>query len=266
MSVAPNTPGGVVARAVAEAGQMGGFALRAGLAVPRAGRYFGEILRQAATLTLGTTLIVAFMTMTVGAECGQFGHYFLKAAGATAFNGSFTAICTVQELYPLAFGYIFAAKVGCGLVAELGTMRIGEEMDALEAVGVNPMVYIVATRLVAAWVFIPLAYVVALAAGALGAYLVIVVQIGQISQGAFEGGYWVVVSLSAYFFSMIKAFVIGTTIAIVGMYYGYRARGGPVGVGAATARSMAVNIVLVHVVNGLLSVLFFSESRVNFGG
>lgn len=266
MSVTPNPRRSLGERGVAEAGEFGAFTLRTALALPGAGRYFAEIVRQAGILIVGTTLIAAFLSMTIGGQCALFGHYFLKAVGATTFNGAFTAICSVQELYPLAFGYIFAAKVGCGLVAELGTMRISEEIDALESVGINPMVYVVATRLAAVWVFIPIAYVIALATGSAGAFLVGVVQIGQISQGAFEGGYWVVESLSAYLYSLIKAFVIGTAIALVGLYYGFRARGGPVGVGAATARSMVVNIVALHVINGLLSVVFFSKPTVNFGG
>src|SRR4029077_2928955 len=127
-------------------------------------------------------------------------------------------------------------------------MRISEEIDALESVGVDPIRYIVGTRLLAVWLTVPFMYAIAMFFGALGGFLVAIVQFGSVSQGQFEAmvlGTWTVQDT---LFSFIKTISIATAIALVGMYYGYRAKGGPAGVGNATARSMIVNLVLIHVI------------------
>src|SRR3954468_9580327 len=104
---------------VREAGEVGAFSARAVLGVRGALFYFSEVLRQAAILALGTALISAVMVAVGGAECGLFGSYGLRTVGGQAYVGAFTYICGVREIGPLFFGYIFAAKVGCGLVAEI---------------------------------------------------------------------------------------------------------------------------------------------------
>jgi phospholipid/cholesterol/gamma-HCH transport system permease protein len=250
-----------------EAGEMVDFGGRAVAHALGAGRYFAEILRQCAILVVGTTLVVAALTMVIGGECGLFGVYLLRPLGAQSFEGFGTGICGVREMWPYMFGYIFAAKVGCGLVAEIGSMRINEEIDALESIGVDPMSYIVATRLLAVWLTVPLMYVIAMVFGTIGSGLVDVVQLPSVSLGQWETLHFASQSLLDNAFSMIKALTFATTIAIVGMYYGYRARNGPVGVGAATARSMIVNLVMIHVLGAALTTLFWgSDARTAIGG
>ena len=99
--------------------------------------FFGEALRQAGILILGSALVIWGMVFILGLQCGIEGAYFNRSVGAPAYAGVFAAWCDLREMVPYMFGYIMAAKVGTGIVAELGAMRINEEIDALEVMGVQ---------------------------------------------------------------------------------------------------------------------------------
>jgi len=100
-------------------------------------RFFGEALRQAGILIVGSTLVIWGLVFISGLECGIEGAYFNRSIGAPAYSGVFAAWCDLREIVPLAFGYMMAAKVGTGIVAELGSMRISDEIDALEVMGIS---------------------------------------------------------------------------------------------------------------------------------
>src|SRR5262249_57322413 len=95
------------------------------------------------------------------------------AAGAPAYAGVFAAWCDLRELIPYAFGYMMAAKVGTGIVAELGSMRISDEIDALEVMGVPSMTFLCATRLLASWLVLPFVYLAGIGARFLASYLAV---------------------------------------------------------------------------------------------
>jgi phospholipid/cholesterol/gamma-HCH transport system permease protein len=257
---------GAVGALLAETGDLVGFSGQAVVYAGGAGRYFAEIMRQCGILVTGTTLVIVAMVTIVGGECGLFVIYTLRPIGATSFAGLTTAICGVREMWGYMFAYVFAAKVGCGLVAEIGSMRISDEIDALESVGIDPMRYVVATRLLAVWMTVPLMYAIAIVFGTIGSWLVVVVQLHGVSLGQWVTLHFSSQTLTDNFYAIVKVTVIGTVIALVGMYYGYRARGGPVGVGAATARSMIVNLVMIHVVGAALTTLFWGKAKVPIGG
>ena len=101
-------------------------------------RFFGESLRQAGILILGSAVVIWGLVFIIGLTCGIEGAYLLRAQGAPAYAGVFAAWCDLREVVPYAFGYMMAAKVGTGIVAELGSMRISDEIDALEVMGVPP--------------------------------------------------------------------------------------------------------------------------------
>jgi phospholipid/cholesterol/gamma-HCH transport system permease protein len=153
-------------------------------------RFFGEALRQAGILILGSALVIWGMVFILGLECGIEGAYFTRATGAPAYSGVFTAWCDLREMVPYMFGYIMSAKVGTGIVAELGAMRINEEIDALEVMGVRPITFLAATRLLAAWMVLPFIYIAAVGVGFLASYLAVVQQIGEVSQGGYALIFW----------------------------------------------------------------------------
>ncbi|MGA7397234.1 MAG: ABC transporter permease [Solirubrobacterales bacterium] len=230
-------------------------------------RYFGESLKQAGILILGSTTVIFGLVFTIGLTCGIEGAYFNRSVGAPAYAGVFAAWCDLREAIPYAFGYMMAAKVGTGIVAELGAMRISDEIDALEVMGVPPVTFLAATRLLGAWMTLPFMYMAAIGVGFLASYIAVVEQIGDVSSGGYLLIFWMFQNPPDVLFSIIKAMTMATAIVLVGCYYGYTASGGPVGVGTATAKSMVLNIVLVHII-GMLGTLVFwgANPRAPIGG
>lgn len=230
-------------------------------------RFFGETLRQAGILIVSSTLVIWGLVFIIGLQCGIEGAYFNRSIGTPAYAGVFAAWCDLRELVPYAFGYMMSAKVGTGIVAELGSMRISEEIDALEVMGFDSMLFLCATRLLAAWIVLPFMYVAAVGAGFFASYLAVVVQIAEVSQGGYSLIFWQFQNPPDLLFSALKAMAMATVIVLVGCYYGYTASGGPVGVGTATAKSMVLNIVLVHLVGMLGTQVFWGANpRAPIGG
>jgi phospholipid/cholesterol/gamma-HCH transport system permease protein len=233
----------------------------------RVGSYFGESLRQAGILILGSALIIWAFVFILGLQCGVIGAYFNRSIGAPSLAGLFSAYCDLREGLPYAFGYILSAKVGTGIVAELGAMRISDEIDALEVMGMPPVTFLAATRLLGAWIAVPFMYLIGVGVAYGASYIAVVEQVGDVSSGGYLLIFWMFQDATDVFFSLIKGMTMTTVIVLVGCYYGYTASGGPVGVGRATAKSMAVNIILVHVIGMLGTVVFYGANpRAPIGG
>lgn len=259
--------GDPIAELARETGEIVTFFGRALAETAGAWRYSAEVLRQAMILIVGSALVIWFMQFVMGSICATNAAYVLKTYGASGYSGLYTAYCAVRELGPYMFGYILAAKVGCGYVAEIGSMRINDELDAMESQGINPMRYVVATRLVAAWLAFPFLYIVGLGFYYLANYLVLIIQIDEVSQGGWELTHWAFADPMDVVYAQIKAMAIGTAITLTGLYYGYRASGGPVGVGTATARSMILNLIVLHVLGALGTMVFWGlDARWPIGG
>jgi phospholipid/cholesterol/gamma-HCH transport system permease protein len=228
-------------------------------------RFFGEALRQAGLLILSSTIVIWGLIFIIGLQCGIEGAYFNRAVGSPAYAGVFAAWCDLRELVPYAFGYMMAAKVGTGIVAEIGSMRISDEVDALEVMGISSMTFLCATRLLAAWLVLPFMYLAGIGAGFFASYLAVVQQIGEVSSGGFFLVFWMFQNPPDLLYSVTMA--MATVIVLVGCYYGYNASGGPVGVGTATAKSMVLNIVLVHLIGMLGTQIFWGANpRAPIGG
>ena len=153
-------------------------------------RFFGESLRQSGILILGSAVIIWAFVFILGLQCGLQGAYFNRSIGAPSLAGLFSAYCDLREGLPYAFGYILSAKVGTGIVAEIGAMRISDEIDALEVMGINSLVFLCSTRLLAAWMVLPFMYIAAVGAGFFASYLAVVQQIGEVSSGGFFLIFW----------------------------------------------------------------------------
>ncbi len=230
-------------------------------------RFFGEALRQAGVLILSSTIVIWGLIFIIGLQCGIEGAYFNRSVGSPAYAGVFAAWCDLRELVPYAFGYMMAAKVGTGIVAELGSMRISDEIDALEVMGIPSLTFLCATKMLAAWLVLPFMYLAGIGAGFFASYLAVVQQIGEVSSGGFFLIFWMFQNPPDLLYSLIKAMSMATVIVLVGCYYGYNASGGPVGVGTATAKSMVLNIVLVHLIGMLGTQLFWGANpRAPIGG
>lgn len=229
--------------------------------------FSGELIRQAGIVIVSSGLVITSMIFVVGLQCGIEGGYSTSSVGAPAYAAVFTAWCDLRELVPYVFGYMMASKVGTGIVAELGAMRISEEIDALEVMGVDSLTFLCGTKLLAAWIVLPFLYITGVAAGFFGSYIAVVEQLGQVSSGGYLQLFWQFQNPPDLLFSLIKAMTMATMIILVGCYYGYNTSGGPVGVGTATAKSMAVNIVLVHLIGMIYTQVFWGANpRAPIGG
>jgi phospholipid/cholesterol/gamma-HCH transport system permease protein len=231
-------------------------------------RFFGEALRQAGILIVGSTLVIWALVFFTGlGTCGIQGAYFTESTGAPAYAGVFSAWCNLREAVPYAFGYMMSAKVGTGIVAELGAMRISEEIDALQVMGIDSVTFLCATRLLAAWMVLPFMYLAAIGVGFLASYIAVVKQIGYVSSGGYLLIFWQFQNAPDLLFSVIKGMFMATAIVLVACYYGYNASGGPVGVGTATAKSMVLNLVLVTLIGMMGTQVFWGANpRAPIGG
>lgn len=226
-------------------------------------RFPTEIVRQAA-ITIRSTFAVMFILFVVLAFLiGQVGHFLFIQLGASSYAPVFGALATVTGINPPFFGFLVAAKIGCGYVAELGSMRINEEVDAMEVMGVSTRDYLVGTRV---WSFLisgPLLFLMGAAISPVVVYWTNVIFLKSVSAGGFTDVFWSFVTPGDVFVSaLVWAMVPSALAVIVACCYGYYARGGPVGVGEATARSMAMNVVIVAVGAGIFFQIFFGTNIV----
>src|SRR6201992_4128336 len=166
--------------------------------------FCGEALRQAGILIISSTLVIWGLVFIIGLECGIEGAYFTYGEGTPAYSGVFAAWCDLRELVPLVFGYMMAAKGGTGIVAELGSMRISDEIDALEVMGIDSVLFLCATRLLASWMVLPFMYIAAVGAGFFASYLAVVQQIGEVSSGGFFLIFWMFQNPPDLLYSVIK--------------------------------------------------------------
>ena len=230
-------------------------------------RFFGEALRQAGILILGSTLVIWGLAFILGLTCGIEGAYFNRSVGAPAYAGVFSAWCDLREVMPYAFGYMMSAKVGTGLVAEIGAMRITDEIDALEVMGISSMTFLCATRLLAALMVLPFMYIAAVGAGFFACYLAVVQQIGEVSSGGFFLIFWMFQNPPDLFYSADQGHGDGDGHRPRRLLLRLHGERRPGGVGTATAKSMVVNTVMVHLVGMLGTQIFWGANpRAPIGG
>jgi phospholipid/cholesterol/gamma-HCH transport system permease protein len=251
-------------------GEIGGFTGHVARDVLglRVFRFFGEALRQSGILIVGSTAVIWGLVFFAGlGTCGIEAAYFTEATGTPNYSGVFSAWCNLREAVPYVFGYMLAAKVGTGIVAELGAMRISDEIDALEVMGIDSVTFLCATRLLAAWIVLPFMYIGAIGVAYIASYIAVVQQIGYVSAGGYLLIFWQFQNVPDFLYSLIKGMFMATAIVLVACYYGYNASGGPVGVGTATAKSMVLNLILVNLIGMLGTQVFWGANpRAPIGG
>lgn len=204
----------------------------------------------------GMVFVIFSMSFFTGANVGLQGYAGLEQIGAEAFTGLIGSFANTREVTPLIAGVAFAAQVGAGFTAELGAMRISEEIDALEVMSVRPMTYLVGTRVLAALVAIIPLYLISLFASFFATKLVTTEFFG-LSPGVYDYYFRLYLPPIDILFSLIKAAVFAVVVALIHCYYGFYASGGPAGVGVAVGRAIRLSIVAVVVFNLVLSLIFW---------
>jgi phospholipid/cholesterol/gamma-HCH transport system permease protein len=226
----------------------------------RVRRYFTEVLRQATVFATGSVTLVLALVFAFGLVIGIEASYGARLVGAPSAAGLATAIGDLREIIPYAFGYMMAAKVSTGYVAEIGTMRITDEIDALDVMGLDSPVFLCSTRLLAVWLILPFLYGIAVLTAYIGSFIAVVLEVGQVSAGGYLDLFWKFQDPSDFLFSATKGLAMATFVVLVGCYYGFKVRGGPVEVGRATATAMIVNLIGIHLIGILGSQLFWGGS------
>ncbi|MDP9821983.1 phospholipid/cholesterol/gamma-HCH transport system permease protein [Nocardioides massiliensis] len=245
------------------------FYIRALAWTPRAlVRYKKEVLRLLAEVTLGsgalaviggTIGVIVGLTFFTGTEVGLQGYAALDQIGTAAFAGFVSAYFNTREIAPLVAGIGLAATVGCGFTAQLGAMRISEEVDALEVMAVPSMPFLVTTRIIAGLIAIVPLYVVGLLSSYFATRLTVTQFYGQ-SAGTFDHYFNQFLPPGDVLWSLAKVLVFAVVIILIHCYYGYYASGGPAGVGVAVGRAVRTSIVAVNVIDLFLSMAIWGTT------
>ena len=245
------------------------FFLRALAWVPRAiRRYTKEIVRLLAEVSFGsgalaviggTIGVMVGLTAFTGTVVGLQGYAALNQVGTPALAGFISAYFNTREIAPLVAGLALSATVGCGFTAQLGAMRISEEIDALEVMGVPSIPYLVTTRIIAGFVAIIPLYAIGLLTSYVAARQITVWFFGQ-SAGTYDHYFGLFLPPVDVLWSFGKVLVFSVIVVLAHCYYGYRATGGPAGVGVAVGRSVRTAIVAVAVLDLFLSLAIWGAT------
>ena len=207
----------------------------------------------------GTVGVIAFLSFFTGTEVGLQGYAALDQLGTSAFTGFLSAYFNTREIAPLIAGLALSATVGCGFTAQIGAMRINEEIDALEVMGVPSLPFLVTTRIVAGFVAVIPLYVIELLASYFSTRLIATAVNGQ-STGTYDHYFNLFLPPQDVLWSFVKVLVFSVVIILTHCYYGYRASGGPAGVGLAVGRAVRFSIVAVNVIDLFLSLAIWGST------
>ncbi|MET9261136.1 ABC transporter permease [Amycolatopsis sp. NPDC004079] len=245
------------------------FFLRALGWVPRAvHRYLREIVRLLAEVSFGsgalaviggTIGVMVGMTVATGTVVGLQGYSALNQVGTSAFAGFISAYFNTREIAPLVAGLALSATVGCGFTAQLGAMRISEEIDALEVMGIPSVPYLVTTRVIAGFVAVIPLYAVGLLSSYLASRQVTVWGFGQ-SAGTYDHYFLLFLPPGDVLWSFGKVLIFSVVVVLAHCYYGFRASGGPAGVGVAVGRAVRTAIVAISVLDFFLSLAIWGAT------
>lgn len=245
------------------------FYLRVIKSVPRSiAGYRKEILRLLAEVTLGsgalaviggTIGVIAGMTFFTGTEVGIQGYASLDQIGAAAFAGFVSAYFNTREIAPIVSGIALAATVGCGFTAQLGAMRISEEIDAVEVMAIPSVPYLVTTRVIAGLIAVIPLYIVGLLSSYFATRLTVTKLNGQ-STGTYDHYFTLFLPPGDVLWSFGKVLIFAVVVIMIHCYYGYYASGGPAGVGIAVGRAVRTSIVAINVVDLLASMAIWGTT------
>ena len=245
------------------------FYLRALAWTPRViRRYKKEIWRLLAEVTLGsgalaviggTVGVITALAFFTGTEVGLQGYAALNQIGTAAFAGFVSAYFNTREIAPLVAGIALAATVGCGFTAQLGAMRISEEVDAVEVMAIPSMPYLVATRVVGGLIAIVPLYVLGLLSSYTASRLIVTQYYGQ-SAGTYDYYFNQFLPPGDVLWSFGKVLIFSVVVILIHCYHGYNASGGPAGVGVAVGRAVRTSIVAINVIDLFLSMAIWGTT------
>lgn len=231
-------------------------------------KYRRETIRLIAEMTLGTGALViiggtvgvaAFLTLASGGVIAVQGYSSLGDIGIEALTGFLSAFLNVRIVAPVVAGIALAATIGAGTTAQLGAMRVAEEIDAVESMAVHSVSYLVSTRLIAGLIAIIPLYSLSVLAAFFAARFTTVFINGQ-SAGLYDHYFSTFLVPTDLLWSFLQAIVMAIAVMLVHTYYGYNASGGPVGVGIAVGQAVRTSLVVVVVITLFISLAVYGGS------
>ena len=230
--------------------------------------YRTEILRLIAQMGLGvaalamiggTVVIVGFLTMTTGALVAVQGYNQLASVGIEALTGFASAYFNVRLIVPGTASVALSATIGAGATAQMGAMRINEEIDALEVIGIRSVSYLASTRVIAGIVVVIPLYCVAIMMAFLASRAGTTALYGQ-GSGVYDHYFNTFLSPRDIIWSFFQVVAITIVVMLVHTYYGYTASGGPAGVGEAVGRAVRTSMVVAAVEIVMITLAVYGES------
>src|SRR5689334_18983852 len=249
-------------------GQLAFYLRSFGWAPRTISRYKKEVLRLLAEVSFGrgalavaggTVGVICFLTFFTGTEVGLQGYQALDQIGSSAFTGFISAYFNTREISPLVAALALSATVGCGFTAQLGAMRISEEVDALEVMGVPSLPFLVTTRMIAGFIAVIPLYIVGLLSSYFAARTITTGFYGQ-STGTYDQYFHQYLPPIDVIYSFVKVLIFALIIILIHCYYGYYASGGPAGVGVAVGRAVRTAIVAINLVDFFLSLAIWGAT------
>jgi phospholipid/cholesterol/gamma-HCH transport system permease protein len=247
-----------IVAACRSAGDLGLFALEAISHVFRPPFYGRQFLRhfiEVAYFSLPVVALTALFTGMVLALQSYTGFARFNAQSAIA---SVVILSVTRELGPVLAGLMVAGRIGAAMAAELGTMRVTDQIDALTTLSTDPMKYLVAPRILAATLALPLLVLVADVLGAMGGFVIGTVKLGFVPATYLKAS-WDVLQWQDVTSGLAKAAVFGFVIALMGCYSGYRSKGGAQGVGLATTSAVVLASILILALDYVVTEAFFAQ-------
>jgi len=245
------------------------FYIRVIASVPRTIANYGkEIVRLLAEVALGsgslaviggTVGVITAMCFFTGTEVGIQGYAALDQLGTAALTGFVSAYFNTREIAPIVAGIALAATVGCGFTAQLGAMRISEEVDALEVMAIPSLPFLVTTRVIAGLIAVVPLYIVGLLSSYFATRLTITKINGQ-SPGTYDHYFNTFLPPGDVMWSFAKVLIFAVVVILIHCYYGYYASGGPAGVGVAVGLAVRTSIVAINVVDLLASMAIWGTN------
>jgi phospholipid/cholesterol/gamma-HCH transport system permease protein len=206
-----------------------------------------------------TVVVAGFLAALIGVQLGVEGLQGLQILGLAPLAGLLAAFGNTRELSPLIVAFGLAAQMGCRFTAQLGAMRVTEEIDALEVMSIPSLQYLISTRMLAVLIAVVPLYLLALS----GAYLasqITVTLVAHQGTGTYNHYFHLFLSSGDVYYSVLKVVILAIMITFIHCYYGFTATGGPEGVGMAAGRAIRASVVTIAVADLLMTMLFWGIS------
>lgn len=217
----------------------------------------GEMFTQMSFVGVNSISVVALTTLSSGAVIALYSADILVRYGASSLAGGAVGLAITREMAPVLAGIMVAARCGSAMAAQIGTMAVTEQIDALRSLNVHPTNYLVVPRLLACITMLPILAVVGMYAGIGGGY-VVSVFLSRVPSGTFINSIQQFVEPRDIYGGMIKATVFGLIIAVIACQQGLRTTGGAQGVGKTTTSTVVISMVLIYVADYFLTQLLFT--------